>query len=295
MSTARRWRPLSQRHLPPQDDVLVDGVPEYLGVALSRWISKYVGLYWCRMIALELRIAWDFGGDDLDLQLDPERPGREFYEEVAKRNPDQVLDLVDCYLHETMEQGGTQGSAAIARVEETAGALEDLLSRGGSAWRVAGSSDRLERRVDQAVRDDAQKATDAASAAGLPSAAEALQSAWRAAYGRNPDPAEVYRHAVMAVESAAIPVVSPSNTKATLGTMIADMKNKPSKWQFALSDSTGARGIEPVVGLLERLWQGQVRHGSNPTPPVTSPEGEAALHAAATLVHWFASGAVTIT
>lgn len=291
-----RWRPLTQRHLPPQDDVLVEDVPEYLAIAVSRWIRSYVGLHWCRQIALELRIPWDYGGDaELDaLTNNTDSPAREFSEFVIKTNRNQLLDVLDCALHQVMNDAGTKRDRnAIARVEVVASVLEETLSTGGSAWRVTLGSDGLERRVDQTVRDDAQKAIDDAAAAGLTSAAEQLQSSWAAAYGRNPDPSTVYRDAVMAVESAAVPVISPTNTKATLGTMIKDIQNKPSKWQFVLSDKDGARGIEPVLGLMERLWQGQVRHGTNPTPVVRAEEGEAALHTAITLVHWFTSGAAS--
>lgn len=296
MPTAPRWRPLSQRHLPPQDEVLVEDVPAYLGMALSRWVVRYVGLYWIREIALQLHIAWDWTDDPLTDGLDPDRPARVFCTHVTNSNPEQLLDVIDCFLHRTMSKARTEKDrVAAGRLTDTAVALETILSNGGSAWRVTNASDGLERRVDQTVQDDYRLAIDAAVASGVPSAAEHLRSSWEAAYGRNPGPAAAYGDGVKAVESAAIPVISPTNKGATLGTMIADLKNKPAKWQFALSDKNGAHDIEPVIALMERLWQGQVRHGANPTPKVTAEEGEAALHAAVTLVHWFTSGAVTTT
>lgn len=54
-----------------------------------------------------------------------------------------------------------------------------------------------------------------------------LSAAWNHAYGRNPDPRSAYREAVMAVEAASIPIVSPNNAKATLGTVIGDLRSAP--------------------------------------------------------------------
>ena len=79
----------------------------------------------------------------------------------------------------------------------------------------------LQRRVGPAV---GQLACQDGRAAPL----KHLAPAWREVHGRNPSPSEAYREAVRAVESVAIPVVSPNNQRATLGTVIADVKQKPS-------------------------------------------------------------------
>jgi hypothetical protein len=58
----------------------------------------------------------------------------------------------------------------------------------------------------------------------------------------------------------------------------------------------GVDAVQDIVGMLRLLHRAQSdRHGSpEPAPPVvmTQAEAEAAVHLAATLVHWFDSGAV---
>jgi hypothetical protein len=277
---------------------LVEGVPEYLGIALKRWVARYVGLHWCREVALQLHVAWEWN-DPMGalIALDPDSAGRDFAAHVLEVDPPTLLDVLDCVLHSLMadarreDPGNRRG--VVRHVMDLAGDLEGILTQGGSAWCVSTTCDGLERRVDETARDAVNTAMGSAASARVTSAAEHLRNAWRWAYGRNPNPLTSYMEAVMAVESAGRFVISPKNDTATLGTMIADLGNKPSKWEFVLSDKAGLRGIEPVVGLMERLWQGQVRHGGTPTPAVSQREAEAALHVSATLVQWFASGAVS--
>jgi hypothetical protein len=218
---------------------LVEGVPEYLGIALKLWLSRYVGLHYCRDIALQLQVAWEWNEvNDLLLSLDPDAAGRDFATHVLRVDPAKLLDVLDCALHSMMAAARRQHPAdrrgEVNRVMDLAGELEGVLTQGGSAWCVATACDGLERRVDETSRDAVNTAMGSAVTAKLTSAAEHLRSAWRSAYGRNPNPLTSYMEAVMAVESAARFVISPKNDRATLGTMIRDLDNKPSKWEFAL-------------------------------------------------------------
>lgn len=126
-------------------------------------------------------------------------------------------------------------------------------------------------------------------------AARLLSDAWHAMYGRSPNPSEAYRDAVRAVEAAAKPLVTPHDPTATLGKMIAAMRDAPQKWTFAIA-AEGVSGVDVMRQLMDVLWKGQHdRHGRHdPEGPieVSASEAEAALHAAVTLVHWFRSGAV---
>ena len=117
-------------------------------------------------------------------------------------------------------------------------------------------------------------------------AAQHLEGAWGAAYGRLPNAGESYREAIKAVEAAAIPVVEPNNHKATLGTVLRQLATTSGQW------ATTAPATEPlVVEMTKVLWSQQVgRHGaagSGPPPAHTPEEAKAAVHLAATLVQWF--------
>ena len=125
-----------------------------------------------------------------------------------------------------------------------------------------------------------------ASAALSEQAHDLLQRALERISARNPDPDGAYDLAVKAVEAAAHPVVSPGNDRATLGTMIGDLRAKPAKWRFELGD------IDLVIAMSKRLWRSHIRHGTGPRTAHTAAEADAAVHLAIPLVRFFASGLV---
>ena len=124
-------------------------------------------------------------------------------------------------------------------------------------------------------------------------AADHLRRAWSSGFSRGADLNAACIEAVKAIEAAAKPAVSPNNAKATLGTMIAAMRDKPSKWLTDL-DTAGSDALETVIGMIEMVWKGHARHG-NPDEPidVSKERCEMILHTAALLVHWFGSGRVS--
>jgi hypothetical protein len=128
-------------------------------------------------------------------------------------------------------------------------------------------------------------------------AAQHLRLAWNAVYGRHPDAGKGYGEAIKAMEVATIPVVCPSNTRATLNRVINDLRAKPSKWAVNLKHPTPDRQVEIVADTLDLIWKGQSdRHGDpDPNAPISVEleEAEAAVHLAVTVVHWFTTGVVT--
>jgi hypothetical protein len=228
-------------------------------------VKRYCGWSEISRSNLDWRKGTQSAGDGLEAEL--------------RADSDTCLDVVDYLLH-----------ATAYRTPSTAGTLETILQQGGSAWRVAKDGDgfSLQRRVEQAV----QAAVESLLSGGG-RAAEHLAAAWSAVYGRSPNPSDGYGESIKAVEAAAQPVVSPANPRATLGTMLADLRNKPSKWSLAFREHPS---IDPVVSLIAAMWKGQFdRHGtadSDVPIAVSQEEAEAAVHAAALLVRWFTSGAV---
>ncbi|MFF2523539.1 hypothetical protein [Streptomyces liangshanensis] len=81
--------------------------------------------------------------------------------------------------------------------------------------------------------------------------------------------------------------MEPNNSKATLGTMLRVIRDASSKFTTTL----GAGSTAPVEATMRALWEGQTsRHGGQGG---TVPETLEAARAAATLVQWFTTGAVT--
>lgn len=208
------------------------------------------------------------------------RPSRSYWERARSVEwpgflwslpAEELLDFVDWLLH----RGG----------ENQRSALSTLLAEASSAWTVGERNGNwgLVQRVSAGVK------AAAAAAAGHGSAGALLAEAWAACFGRGPNPEEAYEKAIKAVEEAGAATVSPKNSKATLGTMIRDMKAQ-GDWKLDLPGT--ARDVP--VSMMEALWTGQEsRHGGNGYRLPTQAEAEAAVLLAVPLVQWFATGAIS--
>ncbi|MDH3039028.1 hypothetical protein [Streptomyces sp. TRM75561] len=268
----------------PDHDGPFEDVPEHLLVPLQKWVNDV--LHWdyrqpkeeeARAICLRLRIP---------SAVDPSSFRRaDFVKPLAQATGAQLLDVVDEVL-----QSWTAG-------ELGAKVLTDILDDAGSAYRVNEAKDGLEERVTPAVRDAVhQTIADAAAGPASGSAADHLAAAWQAAYGRGPDPVRAYSEAIKAVECAAHAVIEPNNAKATLGTMLGEIRNARHKFTATLP-SQGGDPIAPAEAMMRALWEGQTsRHGAQTaTVPETLEAARAGVHLAAVLVQWFVSGAVART
>lgn len=162
----------------------------------------------------------------------------------------------------------------------------------GFAWTVTQTDNGayLSRRVGDDAQARAQKAIEVGDRC-----SEHLAEAWRCVFGRHPDGQKGYDQVIKAVECAVQPVVSPQNAKTTLGTAIAHMRAKPSKWAIRLCHPDPESQVLALVDIMDVLWKGQYRHG---VPDVGAPmgntdeEAEGAIHIGITLVEWFRSGFV---
>ena len=168
--------------------------------------------------------------------------------------------------------------------------LEELLSSGGSAWRA--TPDGLERRVGETLQSVAESTMGRET---RPS--QHLRDAWQKAWGRNPDASGAYREAIRAVEAAYAPIVSPKNERATLGTIIADIKNKPLKFRVRMQADGPEENVDRLGGMLQMLWKSQLdRHGTaDEDAPlnVSLEEAQDAAALATTLVHLAQQGGFT--
>lgn len=261
--------------------VLVPGVPEWLREPLIAWLSeRWAGgsdTRWLRrdrLLELQTAVDVDMGilassssivdGDMIRLQL---RATTEF----------ELLRIVDYML-------ASQFYAA-----RNAHSLEKLLLRARSAYTVGTRMGKvgLVDRVPEGVRVAAEEV-----AATAPDAGPLLARAWSHAHGLEPNDTAAYADAVRAVEAVAIPAVTPGNAEATLGSVIAQMRQH-GDWRLPLREHDHAPSAEMLVQMLRTLWRGhRDRHGHLDYSDVTHEEAETAVALAVTLVSWFASGAV---
>ncbi|NYF57876.1 hypothetical protein [Micromonospora purpureochromogenes] len=174
--------------------------------------------------------------------------------------------------------------------------LVDMLASSNSLWRVKQRPDGrqgLERAVDETVAAAAAKAVGSAQQ----QAADHLREAWRAAYGRDPDPDKAFNEAMRGVEEVACPLVLRKKAAAGtagLGDVIGVLKSSQFPlWEIGLPDKTGQpRDVGSLVGMMETLWQAQVsRHGGSPkSRRQDEDEARAVVPLAAVLVHWLSTG-----
>ena len=287
---SQRWRPRRVRgdtEAEAEYDALHDGVPPWLRQSLLDWVLQEVcdrpgyfnldDVKWLER-RLQLQLDWVATGGPSDLN------------QRLKTDDEFLLDVVDALL-------GRMSHKPTRAPDPAALSLMIMLHEAGSTWTIEVDEDngyvlRLVRRVDESVVADARQAMERGTRAG-----QHLARAWNATFGRSPNASEAYREAVKAVEAAARPVVIPADPLATLGKVIAAMRDAPPKWHVLLDSPSGADHVETVIQMCETLWRGQSdRHGTdeaNAPLNVTDKQAEAAVHLAVLLVQWFETGVIS--
>ena len=255
-----KWMPLSAREIPDlaqQYEMLHDGVPEWLLGPLRVWIGSNISQYGSP--AERITGEWVI---DLSTSLRMRFPLH-----IDKIPPDRSLDVIDRILYRGVR-------------EAQRSQLERVLSQGGSLWRVTERG--LERRVGAELQSAAESVF-----ADTGRYASHLRDAWQKAWSRNPDASGAYQDGVQAVEAAYKPIVSPDNERATLGTIISNVRDKPTKFRVRLQPRDGSN-VERIVAMLELLGKSQRRHGTDDkTVPlnVSIEEAQDAVALATILVH----------
>jgi hypothetical protein len=267
-----------------EERVLHPGVPEHLVDPLVEWIKDYADHRVLREAALTAEVAYAPTNPDYERHRTPALiRGINAAPDTAKA----FLNVVDAILfirtHDP-ESAGWEVHREQAKIvaAECAKSLDKILRLGGSKWHVVG--DHLEARLHNNVREAVEQAREQAKG----SASKHLGEALRACFGRTPNPGRAYSEAFKAAEAAAKPVISPKDSVTTLGRMNGELKANPGLWRFAIAPGD----VQPVISAMSTLIDGQTdRHGGG-SVPITQEAAESALLLAATLVHWFATGAV---
>jgi hypothetical protein len=275
------WKPLVERESGAEES-LYDGVPSHIERPILDWLRSWASHDILTAVCMRVRVPYAC----------TVRPEDSYYREQALLGglqttgnaPKALLSVVEGVLYARVhEEPSYRGAKNYGK--RAIDSLSEILDFGGSKWRVEG--DHLEARVDDAVRAAVEKARHESKAT---SASEHLGNAWLALYGRNPNPAHAYAEAIKAVEASAAPVVTPNDMKAQLGKIRGELDAHAPVWRFSIAP----RDISAVTSAMTTLEQGQTdRHGGNlPTQTIDPRAAEAAVLLAATLVHWFATGAV---
>lgn len=289
------WRPLFDRlKKEHSEDTLHEGIPDHMWSSLIGWLQTAVfesplmstrpqpSTQKLQEIERTCRIP-------LEWEQGPRGAWRSLLQQMVDDH-ELALEVVNRVL--SWVSGSYPNRTERQHILEAVSIFEDS----GSAWKVAIDDDGdmcLQQRVSQEISDRYESVTRRAGER----ASEHLRIAWYELYGREPDPTEAYEHAVKAVEAAARPVLAPDDENATLTKMTANLRDAQHKWSVEMaSDAKHTTGVDAVHAMMDALGKGQhTRHGKpDPTQPkdASPDEGEAALHVAITLVHWFDAGLI---
>lgn len=291
--TEGTWRPLGveDEAQVAEYDALHDGVPswmasEYWGL-VQQWITADTLQGYTRFTIVNTRVVLPMAQilriqlKSLDLPIDSPYDGEARVPKVMqelKQHP-HPLQIADYLI----------GHSPLSNSERAR--LESLLARSNSAWTVGERSGHhgLVRRVPTGVQEAADSVMDRA-----PHAGRHLAKAWESLYGLAPDASVAYSSAIKAIEDAAVPVVCPSNPRATLGTVIAQMKSQKG-WALPMHRPTEDPPVSTIIRMMEIVWRGQHdRHaGQNETSaPMGTQDATIAVSMAVTLVNLFHSKAI---
>lgn len=273
------FRPLSARGKEtPQFDGLTEGFPRWLHAPVLAWLQPLLNGYG---VDTDDRLATLQNALRLDPPFNWHAGARSAYRDCVDRlqtNEGFALDVLDFLV---------QFIGSPSQSQE----LDTILAIGGSAWEVTPTEDERKQLSRRALGPVVQSIDSIRSPSQR--AHHHLSEAWSALMGRNPNPSTAYREAIRAVEAAARPVVTPSDSSATLGKIVSAIRGKPEKWSVVLDKASASQ----VADMTDVIWKGQMdRHGTDdPSVPLAVSQGEAdaAFHIALSLVRLFVSGGIS--
>ena len=270
----------SERHDPErreQFDSLHDGIPAFLFSSLLHWTMEHYSRYLSgkrvadrqAILRLERRIRRKL----------PSKAKGDLNELARAFRSDDALFLsaIDLVLRVT-DHEFFEGPSPVE--------LANILKEAGSVYCVGQDEDgdfqlqfRQSEEMIELIESEANQPGNAATH---------LRNAWSKCFGLDPDPKGACREAVEAVEVAAKPVVTPTDSQPSLGKMCGAIRDKPEKWE---TGSKFDRSIKTVRRMMELVWNdGRFRHGDESAPLEVSQEAaEMTVQTAVLLVSWFRS------
>ncbi|MDO9496334.1 MAG: hypothetical protein Q7J48_11585, partial [Nocardioides sp.] len=219
------WRPLGfEGDEAATYDALHDGVPEWMAESCWGWMRRqFVGRTSSNSEVIKVQLVRDVERV-CRLELGNDVTSYTGSNDVTWRNIRFRINKVDAAFR-------VADYLLTLRNVTAPDTLDKVLHESGSAWKVGERAGKaaLVRRVPQGVQDNADSVMATSGDAGLK-----LSQAWERAFGVNPDPTGAYALAVRAVEDAAIPVIVPKQSGATLGHVIGQLA-KDGDWSLPLS------------------------------------------------------------
>lgn len=138
--------------------------------------------------------------------------------------------------------------------------LNELTIHYNVNWCFDADSGRLHRRVLPETQEHYLRLAKSLDQA----CSEYLQEAFINAYGNQGSPNDAWVASRKAVEFLLHPIVSPKNGRATLTSMIRDIKSAPNKWVSLISADSAEESVLKFVQLLQMMPYEPGHHGQTP-------------------------------
>jgi hypothetical protein len=254
------------------EEALLEGIPEWMRPSIERFIAQRITGHDVAVLGNPQNANMHtVNAIERYLQVQLEQSSLvSTYRYVMQyiSDDEQCLDVVEAIL------------ATDGQVKYLLSFLNNILTSSGSKWMAVlqGTGQAtLEERVSESAQNSlamAMKESDATTQ-------QFLKTAWSNAFGRAPNPSNAYSSSVKAIEAVAWPVITPNDNKATLGTMLGELRSNISKWETATNDKSADQGITAVKDVMQLIWDGQTdRHGTaQPTAPSQDAAEQAVLYA----------------
>lgn len=258
------------------EEALLEGIPEWMRPSIERFIAHWISGH--EVIDLMRTTNADMHRINeieryLQIQLEQYGVGSliSTYRHVLQyaQDDEKCLDIVEAIL------------ATNNNTDQIVYQLNAILTSSGSKWIAVKNSSGVGATLEERVSESAQNALAIAIKESDTTTQQFLRTAWNNAFGRTPNPSNAYSNSIKAIEAAAWPVITPKDNKATLGTMLGELRSNISKWETATTDKVADQGITAVKDIMQLIWDGQTdRHGTaQPVAPSQDAAEQAVLYA----------------
>lgn len=255
MTNNQDWVPLSIRNGDREEFSLSDTIPSAIKPIimtniknLAKYINPKFDLFYAR-----LQIPADFS-----------LPLASLFYSYMDSDEKSYMDGFDFILHSTsviFENSYPFYDLVVQEIRN----IQDILQYANVNWKISLSSEGKRLYLERRVMPEVQKRYDVVAESVPELAGNHLRNSWKNAYMHGGNYKEAWEYARKAVECMLTPIVSPNNRRATISSLIRDMKVKPEKWICTIPASNNKESVEKFISLLRMMPYEPGHHGQEPT------------------------------
>ncbi|WP_314672175.1 hypothetical protein [uncultured Rothia sp.] len=259
MTNNQDWVPVSIRNGDREEFSLSDTIPKEINEIIISNVSRIEGYIYPKFDLFFARLR-------IPLTPNPLIPGKSYsysFYKYMDSSEEACIDALDFILHCVSER--YRNNLYISKdVIELISNIENILRYANVNWRINREENNqlsLMRRVMPDVQERYSNLANSVSEL----AGNHLRNSWKNAYMHGGNHEEAWGSARKAVECMLTPIVSPNNPRATISSLIRDMKVKPEKWVCTIPASNNKESVEKFISLLRMMPYEPGHHGQEPT------------------------------